>query len=236
MGGSRSILWFDVAPDGSQAVFGETLPQEDIITIRIDGTGEFRVTDDLFRERRPRWLPVGDRIAVYADREDGYNLWTLDPNGGSPMRHTALPSVWDPTWSPDGRQLLVYVPQAEGNPPPGGYVVDASLPHDEQTLTALGGSEELAAPVRTTDWSGDGQRILGYNAQGIWMYTFETESYEQVTPAGATPRWLADDNRLLYVREGAIWLANVATGEVKEILNMSPEGLVEPKTLRSEGN
>ena len=235
--GSRSIASFDVSPDGSHAVFSETLPQEDLFTIGTDGTAEYRMTNDPFRERRPRWAPVGNRIAVYAAREGSYNLWTFDPDGRSPMRHTAVAGVWDATWSPDGRQLLVYIPTLEGNPPTGNYLVDASLPHDEQTLTALAGSEEPAPQGRATDWSSDG-RVLGFRSPqgGVWMYTFETEGYEQVTSTGGYPRWLADNNRLLYANAGAIWLANVATGEVKEIFNMSPDVVVEPKTLASEGN
>jgi len=236
--GARRIRWFDVSPDGTRAVFGETFPQDDIFTIGTDGTGEFRVTDDLSRDRRPRWSPTGDRIAMQSDREGDYDLWTLDPDGGSPVRHTEGLNVWDPTWSPDATRLAFAHPFQEDGPPPGGYIVEATKASDEQTAMALPVSDQMPGPFRPTDWSRKSNRLAGFATTllGIWVYTIETQAYAQVSEFGRDARWLADGSRLLFSADSAIWLANVDTREIKEILTVAPDIVWEPKTLESDGN
>ena len=230
--GDRNIPWFDVSPDGTRVVFGETFPQEDIFTIGANGEGEFRVTDDLFRDRRPRWSPNGDRIAMYSDRDGAYDSWTLDPDGGSPVRQTALGGVLDVTWSPDGHRLALFVRRR------GGYLVDATRSFDEQTPIALPVSEQIPALFRPTGWSPDGRRLAGFQevSGGVWVHAIDAQTYEQISGFGSYPHWLADSSRLIFTAYGVIWLTNVDSGETKELLNLSPDGVTEPKTLVSDGN
>lgn len=221
--GARSISWYDVSPDDEWIVFTELRPQEDLYRIRTDGTDEFRITEDSLHERRPRWSPDGERIALYADREHGYEIWTMDANGNDATRLTETDvGPWDPYWSPDGERLLIYQTSGDGSNPPGGYIIAARAAPGEQEWTPLpplAGTQRIVRPV---SWSPDGGHIAGARSDGIFVYSFETDTWRQVTDFGAWPHWLSDSDRLLFFFGDALWLADSHTGETKEIYSFAP--------------
>jgi Tol biopolymer transport system component len=219
--GSRRIRGFDISPDGRRVAYQEAYPQEDIVVMDVDGTNRVQVTDDAARDRRPRWSPDGGRIAVYSDAAGYYHVWTFNPDGGSRMRHTTGMSVWWPSWSPDGQQLVYYVPPSSGHPEPGAYVVDADTPFDEQT------PDPLLEGFLPTDWSADG-RIVGGGSRGFWIFKPATQAYESLEVQGFDPRWFPDGERIVYRSGVAVWLANVTSGESNEILNLLPDTLSNP--------
>jgi len=78
--------------DGQRAIFlGVVGGKTDIYTIRYDGSGLTRITDDGAPKGRALWAPDGKRIFYTAVSGSGWNLMALDPSSGrtSPVRGSA---------------------------------------------------------------------------------------------------------------------------------------------------
>jgi Tol biopolymer transport system component len=92
------------SPGGRRLAFIETTapPVGHIVVSKRDGSGRRRLANGI--DSRPRWSPDGHRIAflrrssAYVIGADGKNMRRLPPAG---------PSVWDLTWSPDGRRVAL---------------------------------------------------------------------------------------------------------------------------------
>ena len=100
--GSRLVGGPDISPDGDWLVYMSLGKQEDIYMSRTDGTGLRQLTNDLYRDRRPRWSPDGNKIAFYSNRSGSHEIWTINHDGSGLQKHSETPgvSLWFPTWSP----------------------------------------------------------------------------------------------------------------------------------------
>lgn len=91
---------------------------------------------------------------------------------------------------------------------------------------------QLKPPPEQTDhfwpfsWSFDGELLAGTWTQGakdsVRVYNLQTETYDQVTDFGTRPAWLNNNRRLLFRSEGRIYLADVQTKRVKQVLSFPP--------------
>jgi TolB protein len=96
------------SPTGQNLVFtsdrtGAGSPQ--IYRMDMEGTNVMRLTLNGDYNETGRWSPRGDLIA-YASREIGFQIFTIDPDGGHERRVTGDESNMDPSWSPDGMKLV----------------------------------------------------------------------------------------------------------------------------------
>lgn len=68
-----------------------------------------RVTVTGARNGQPFLSPDGSRLAFVSDREDGWQVWLADADGGDPRRLTreSEPVGW-PSWTADGSAILFY--------------------------------------------------------------------------------------------------------------------------------
>ncbi|MFL6203569.1 MAG: protein kinase domain-containing protein, partial [Thermoanaerobaculia bacterium] len=57
--GLKSVSSAEVSPDGRWIVFDVSSPYEDLFLIHPDGSGLRRLTDDVYKDRNPRWSPAG---------------------------------------------------------------------------------------------------------------------------------------------------------------------------------
>ena len=106
--GSRIVAEPDISRDGQWLTYAVRGAQEYIVVSRTDGSDFRRLTNDVSKNRGPRWSPDGTQIAFFSDRGGTYGIWLMDPDGSGQTRIVGTaedPALW-PVWSPDGRRLL----------------------------------------------------------------------------------------------------------------------------------
>ena len=222
--GARVAVHPDVASDGSWLAFATRGQQEDILVVRPDGTGLRQVTDDVYRDRGPRWAPDGKRIAFYSNRGGKYDLWSVSPDGSGlqQVTYAGSGSPWYPVWSPDGTRMGF----AESGK---GLIIRPGNPQEQkEPLPPL---DEPDAWFRIWSWSPDGRRLAGFRhfsghrLAGIVVYSFDSRKYETLTDFGRGPVWLQDNRRLLFAGDDKIYLLDTLSKKVTQVLSVAPHSL-----------
>ena len=95
------------SPDGQHLVFVSDRAGAPQIYILNAGSGSVRrLTFSGTYNTDPQWSPRGDKI-VYCSRVNGkFQIFTIPAAGGEPEQLTFAGSNENPSWSPDGRQIL----------------------------------------------------------------------------------------------------------------------------------
>jgi Tol biopolymer transport system component len=149
------------SPDGRRIVFDRWFGYEpfdaDIVTVRVDGSGEDNLTESPgILDRQPSWSPDGREIAFSSANDvigEFGNLYTIRPDGSHRRQLTA--SVNDeemPVWSPDGRRLA--------------FNSDAGGDFDLWAMPAVAGASAVNLSQSPTSgdggaaWSPDGRSLL----------------------------------------------------------------------------
>jgi len=141
---------FDIAPawspDSSRVLFGRLVGETttDLFTVRLDGGGIVRLTDDPRRhEDLAGYSPDGQRIAYTSVRRDE-DIWVMNADGsGKELLLGGRPPDGLPAWSPDGRRIA--------------FVHAARI----AVMNADGSNARVLGPKGThPQWSPDGTRIL----------------------------------------------------------------------------
>ncbi|HEX8354713.1 MAG TPA: protein kinase [Pyrinomonadaceae bacterium] len=220
--GSRHATAPDLSPDGEWFVYSsQGEKQEDIYLVRRDGAEPPRkLTDDVYKDRNPRWSPDGTRIVFYSDRSGRYEAWAVGADGGRLSQLTfteGAAGVAYPFWSPDGARLA-YNRNGESC-----WVVEAGTPWGGQSPRPLPDPRaSRLGDFWAFSWSPDGGRLAGWTGRqsryrGIVVHTIETGVYEQVTEFGSNPVWLKDDRRLLFSHQEKLYLVDSETKKVREL-------------------
>jgi len=241
----RRASFPDVSPDGEWVVYSRTEPQEDLLISRLDGQSRRALTDDPFRDRRPRFSPDGTRIAFYSNRGGNYEIWTIARDGSGLRQLTADPGRRNaryPAWSPDGARLLF---SREGVT---GEIVDAGGEPGSPVRGALPAYDADGGYFEAFSWSPNGRWIAGTLVSagairgGIAVYDLEEEAYAQLTDFGTLPEWLPDSRRLVfqgrlvsgdassrdYPGDEGVFLVDRESSEVREIVGTPGESLAYP--------
>ena len=227
--GSRPAGSPDLSPDGQMVAFHSLgAAREDIWLVRADGSGQTNLTDDEALDRSPRWSPKGDRLAFFSDTTNPNQIWLMNPDGSHKQQITFSPSACSfPVWSPKGDRLAYNVRQQ------GTQIIEMNRPWNQQTPVTL-------PLINETDWfngyawSPDGRFLVGTAAtlqgkevrsrEGIFVYLFADNRYEQITKVGSRPDWLADSHHVMFVYAGKgeqaekqIWVVDLATKAIKPV-------------------
>jgi Tol biopolymer transport system component len=233
----------DWSPDGRRVVYASY--HDDAIELRLLdlATGE---SAPLVTNRavniEPRWSPGGSKVAFTSSAHDG--LWhvfvvPVGPAGavGEPTRITSdrdsgLPRYYyhrkdqyfSPTWSPDGRELILISNRGRIWGSGGFWRVDARRGGREREIHY----EETTWKARP-DWSRDGRRVvyssyLGRQWNQLWLMTSEGGDPLQLTYGefdATTPRWSPAGDRIAYVSNErgntSLWLVTLPAGSRKQV-------------------
>ena len=134
---------------------------------------------------------------------------------------SGLPTFY-PVWSPDG-SVIVY--KQRGEIP---SLIEINKSWQSQSPKQLKASEEVDANFWPWSWASDGRRLAGWlrnlstSENNIYVYTFENQSYEQLTSFGYKPVWLHDNRHLMFHAAGRIYVVDSLTKKTQEILSAPP--------------
>lgn len=136
------------SPDGNTIAFianpdGDF--EDDIFLMNSDGTNQRLLLQNqqeiLVGPRDLNWQPNGSLLAFTAlalkDRDNGYDLFTIDVNNAVPQKiPRRVADVWGTSWSPDGNQII-FVSVEDPNDTGTLYIVNADGT-DEKKLFHIG--------------------------------------------------------------------------------------------------
>ena len=97
------------SPDGTRFVYSSGPTSDaDILTARVDGTGEVRLTSSASAEIQPMWSPDGSRIAYVSNADGDFDIYVMDADGSGATRITDnAVGDFSPRWSPDGSWIAL---------------------------------------------------------------------------------------------------------------------------------
>jgi Tol biopolymer transport system component len=162
----------DVSPDGQSIVFDLL---GDLYTVPIMGGRATRLTSGSSHDMQPRFSPDGRRIVFVSDRSGDDNLYLMNADGTGlrPLTDGVDSRYFSPTWTPDGREIVV-TRNALLLPGPGQlwvYHVDGGrglqLTSAPSMIRMMGA---VAAP--------DGTSIYYAYRQGMWTYNAILPQYQ----------------------------------------------------------
>lgn len=214
--GARSIRSCDVSPDGAWLALWASSPAEDLLLIRPDGSDLRQLTNDLARDRTPRWSPDGRRILFASNRSGKYEAWAIRPDGSGLTQLTHLPDrpVLYPFWSPNSESIGFH------------YVDHGTALQDPQSQPRMLPGVEDGHTFAGMDWSEDGRFLAGVllrqdeaRVPGIALWSLKENTYRRLTRKGEYPVFFHGGRQILFIEAGTSRLIDVATGEVRTILS-----------------
>ena len=214
--GTRIYADFSLSSNGEWIALTTGGTQEDVCVMRRDGTELRQLTNDVYKDRTPFWLPDGRRIAFMSDRSGNYELWCINADGGNLeqlTKDTPRGFFIEPILSMPGGNMLLCASDS------GLVTVDLSKPPGSRTeqkyqFPANGSDVFLATSV-----SPDSQYLAGGSRSGVVIYSLATKTYESITDSGSQPHWLMDNQRLIYVRHGKLFIVDRRTKITRELEN-----------------
>ncbi|MDQ3136674.1 MAG: hypothetical protein M3Q93_03695, partial [Gemmatimonadota bacterium] len=228
----------DWSPDGRRLVYASY--RDDAVELRLldlETGAETRLLGGGAVSLEPRWSPDGARIAFTSTLHEGrWHVFTaqVTPDGRAERvaritedRESGLARYYynsvdhylSPTWSPDGRELIVVSNRGHVWGSGGFWRMPARA----------GGAPREIRDEETTwkgrpDWSRDGKRVvyssyLGRQWHQLWLMTPDGTNPLQLTYGdfdATTPRWSPDGRRIAYVsNEGgntSLWVVEIPGG------------------------
>jgi TolB protein len=233
----------DWSPDGRRVVYASY--RNDAIELRLLDLGSGRSSPLVANGAvniEPRWSPDGTRVAYTSSAHD--SLWHVfivevgdqgaagEPIRITPERDSGLPRYYyhrkdqyfSPTWSPDGREIILISNRGRiwGS---GGFW---------RTEAGPGGKMREIRYEETTwkgrpDWNRDGRRVvyssyLGRQWNQLWLMTSDGGDPLQLTYGefdATSPRWSPAGDRVAYISNErgntSLWVLDVFSGARREV-------------------
>ncbi|MCA9888428.1 MAG: PD40 domain-containing protein [Anaerolineae bacterium] len=128
---------------------------DEIYSMKADGSDVRRLTDDASSDLYPDWSPDGSQIVFTSEREDHVaNIFIMDADGSNQTNLTNDSSVKDryPSWSPDGSRIVF----SRVTTPGSSDIFVMNSDGSQQTKVVDGNGQRLYMPT----WSPDGTQIM----------------------------------------------------------------------------
>lgn len=178
---NRRHYYPSLAPDGRSVVYSSYREDNvyEIYSLRLrDGSVE-QLTDKLGVLTGAEISPDGESILFTRGNpgNGSYQLMVMDRDGKQEKRLQQA-SGWDPTWSPDGKQILFAAGLENGVQL---YIADRNgkNPRRVTNLPSIRGR---------SDWSPDGQSIVTYSGDAwhreVFILNVDGSNVRQLTPTG----------------------------------------------------
>ena len=170
-----------LSPDGRSVLYSAFRQENayEIYSYDLEDSSVDRLTNRVGVLTAPEYSPNGEMIAFtrWAPNSGKYQIMTMERNGNDPNN---IPNIegWDPTWSPNGKQILF---ASAKNGPVQLFVVreDGKNLHQISNLPAIRGR---------SDWSPDGLHIVTYSGEAwhreIYIMSADGSQSRQLTPTG----------------------------------------------------
>lgn len=224
--GSKISTNPDVSPDGRMIVFdaiGDK--QEDLFVSGSDGRTIRQLTDDIYKDRGPRWSPDGTRISFLSDASGKYECWVMNADGANRQKISSFQDDgWAqmPIWSPDGHRLLCNSSN--------GYPLIYDLDTGESKVVPFPQAAEGLPDHRfmAFSWSPDGSKLVGQRLDPdgsdpkIQVYDLTTNRAEQLTDFGYRATWLADGLRVMFTYREKLFIVDSQSRQTTELLSITP--------------
>jgi TolB protein len=178
---NRRHYYGSLAPDGQSIVYSSYREPNvyEIYSLALDDGSVQQLTDRIGVLTGPEVSPDGTSIAMaHGDPNTGnVQIMLMDRNGENAKD---VPQIvgWDPTWSPDGKQIL-FASIAGGSVQL--FVADRNGGGMRQV-------SNLPAVRGRSDWSADGQFLVTYSGPAwnreVYMLNADGSNARQLTPSG----------------------------------------------------
>ena len=172
--------WYaSISPDGASVIYSAHVEDNvyEIFELNLASGVTTQLTSKLGVLIAPEISPDGKSIVfTRGDAEGASQIWLMDRSGAN--LHKIINRGWDPTWSPDGAQIL-FASDAEGANQLFVMNLDGSSLRRVTNFDALRGR---------SDWSPDGAWMVTYNGPAwnreVFIFRPDFSDLRQLTPSG----------------------------------------------------
>jgi Tol biopolymer transport system component/DNA-binding winged helix-turn-helix (wHTH) protein len=194
-GRSASDLAFSA--DGKWVAY-VSIPERQLWRSRVDGSERLQLTSEGVSAGLPRWSPDGKQIVFMgASLKAGWHAYLISSDGtGLRELISGAEEGYDPSWSHDGRSIVLTLNVAGG----GGFLPDgpgiATYDVANQKLSQLPDAKKLFSPR----WSPDGRHIAAISNDSMKLMLFDRVSQqwqELVSMPIGYPSW-SHDGQYIY--------------------------------------
>ena len=174
-------FYSSLSPDGRRVLYS-AFREENVYEIYSYELADGSVTQLTNRNgvlTGSEYSPNGQNIVFtrWSANSGRYQIMTMERNGDNPNN---IPRIegWDPTWSPDGRQILFASDRT-------GSIQLFAVRNDGKNLRQV---SNLPAIRGRSDWSPDGQYIVTYSGEAwrheLYIMNADGSQARQLTPSG----------------------------------------------------
>lgn len=150
---------------------------EEIYTMKLDGSGLTRLTNNSDTDSGPSWSPDGSQIAFHSHRDGYHQLYVMNADG-SEQRRIVDSGIWDEWvyWSPDGSQMT-FIRVADHNEDGFArgevFVIDSDGRNARRLTVTTGDTDGYGHSCWPSGWTSDSAQIVYYcyidGTDSIWI-------------------------------------------------------------------